>query len=139
MEPVNQHRYRNVSDFIQTTRKAIGLERKEEAEQFQKTIEENPTKELEIMGLAVSNLRVKSIKTGLYGRRLITLARPAYSKALVETQKNLDKVKIPDCRFGVGDNIGVYDQAEYVRGKPLLEGVVHNKLEFKLTISFEDS
>lgn len=91
------------------------------------------------MGLAVANLRVKSVKTGLYGRRLVTLARPGYSRALVESQKNIDKVKIPDCRFGVGDNVGLYDQAEYVQGKPLLEGVVHNKLEFKITVSFEDS
>lgn len=42
----NKHRYRNALEFINVTQKAIALERKEEADQFQRTIEENPTKEL---------------------------------------------------------------------------------------------
>lgn len=89
--------------------------------------------------MVVNTLRVRSTKTGLYGRTLLTLTRPAYSKALVESQKNLDKIKIPDCRFGVGDNVSIYDQCEYIKGKPLIEGVLHSKLEFKLTISIDEN
>lgn len=72
------------------------------------------------MGLVVNMLRVKSTKTGLYGRTLITLTRPGYSKKDVQNQKNIDRLKIPNCRFGVGDNVSIYDQSEYIKGKPIV-------------------
>ena len=42
-------------------------------------------------------------------------------------------------RFGVGDNVGIYTRSEFIKGKPALEGVMHNKLEYKLTISIDDN
>jgi hypothetical protein len=39
----------------------------------------------------------------------------------------LDKFKLPECKFGVGDNLGIYNTSEYIQGKPLATGVVHKK------------
>jgi hypothetical protein len=41
------------------------------------------------MGMVLNNLKLKSTKTGLYGRTLITLTKPYYSKAAILANKNI--------------------------------------------------
>ena len=89
------------------------------------------------MGLALTGLKFRSIKGGLYGRTLIILTHHLFPKDETPNKDLLDKSRLPECRFGGGDNVGIYDNSEYIQGKPLVSGVVHRRSEHKLIISLE--
>ena len=79
------------------------------------------------MGLAMIGLKLKSIKGGLYGRTLYTLQHHLFPNDENTPKNILEKFKLPESRFGVGDNVGIYSNSEYIQDKPLATGVVHKR------------
>ena len=89
------------------------------------------------MGLALTGLKLKSSKGGLYGRTLYTLQHHLFPRDEQTDKKILEKFKLPESRFGVGDNVGIYTNTEYIQDKPLVSGVVHKRSEYKIVISID--
>lgn len=64
---------------------------------------------MEELGLAVNKLKVKSVKSGLYGRTLVTFAHPHYSADKVKESVHLAKmVRLPESKFSSGDNVSIF-------------------------------
>ncbi len=85
---------------------------------------------LQLQGLALNDLRVKSAKIGLYGRKLVTLAHPQYSKEISKDSHLWQMCKLHNCKIQAGDSVGVYKTADK------LNSCIANGIVFKKTVSY---
>lgn len=84
MEEKNVRMYKDCEDFIAKQRAMLEEEHKIEIEEHELIVSQSTCNDLEELGLAVNKLKLKSVKSGLYGRTLATFAHPHYSSKALE-------------------------------------------------------
>lgn len=137
----------SVDDFLNDQKILIELEQTEDFLQNQQLIQENDSKTLETMGLALNNLKFKSQKLGLYGRILITLVSSSFSNKVKDPQNPAIKdssqttqIKLPRNKFSCGDLVSIYENTAFFSlSKPIVSGLIYKTSELKLLISLEQT
>jgi len=135
----------DLSDFLILQKNLLSLERDAELAETQELIIENDSKSLQDMGLALINLKLKSLKVGFFGKTLLTLVSINFFDKVfkspqnaTETQKNL--MKLPRNRLGTGDLVSLYESCVFFTEKsPLINALVFKISEYKLILAVEKS
>ncbi|KAL4449194.1 hypothetical protein ABPG74_015576 [Tetrahymena malaccensis] len=138
-EQVGQRMYKDGIEFLQKQKKMLEDEHAEEMKEHEFIIKQSTCSDLEELGLAVNKLKLKSVKTGLYGRTLVTFAHPHYSMDKIKESPQLAKmVKLPESKFQSGDNVSIYKQSLTFDGNPLEKGVIFKKNDYKFVVAFDE-
>lgn len=109
-----------------------------EVEEREKVIRESTSSELQELGLSSSRVHLKSTKTGLYGRTLLTFAHAQYSSSSAASPALAKVLRLPESKISAGDNVGIFRAAHSFDGvTPLERGVVVKKTEFKYVVALQ--
>ncbi|EGR33594.1 immunoglobulin mu binding protein 2, putative [Ichthyophthirius multifiliis] len=127
-----------LQQFLEKQKKILEEEHNVEIQEHNELLSQNTSIELQQQGYAINKLKLKSTKTGLYGRTLCTFAHPHYSKKSIENPQLQKSLQLPESKFSNGDNILIYKFDTYFDKKQALEnGVIYKKTNFKIIISFD--
>ena len=143
MDNSQQNSNPELLSFISLQKSLLSLERDAEQAENQQLILDNDSKTLQDMGLALINIKLKSIKVGFFGKTLLTLVSVNFfdkafksQEAIPENQKIL--MKLPRTRFGTGDLVSLYESCGFFSEKnPLINALVFKITEFKLVLILE--
>ena len=138
-----------IETYIDNQKKLLNLEHDTELVQHKQLLSTLSLSELESMGLCISKLVVSTIKTGLFGKLLLTLAAKNYNKKELESNPSLlERMndKFSHHKFTPGDTIGLFEMSMDNAGvlpnltqKPSIEGVLYQLKQHKIIIAINNN
>lgn len=143
MENSQQNSNPDLFSFLSLQKSLLSLERDAEQAENQQLILDNDSKTLQDMGLALINIKLKSIKVGFFGKTLLTLVSINFFDKAFKSQEEIPEnqkilMKLPRTRFGTGDLVSLYESCGFFSEKsPLLNALVFKITEFKLVLILE--
>jgi ATP-dependent RNA/DNA helicase IGHMBP2 len=134
-----------VGTFVDKQKALLALEHDEEASQHQQLLSTMTIPELESMGTCLSKLCITNVKSGLYGKILLSLAPRGYHKKELESNPSLKEHyddKFSHHKFGPGDTIGLFELQDNsvpdLTSKPTMEGLIYQMKQHKVIIAVND-
>ncbi|KAJ7381195.1 DNA-binding protein SMUBP-2 [Desmophyllum pertusum] len=119
----------DVSQFVVKTISLLNLERKTEIEETKSLQENISPKELQRRGVCLLKLRIRSRKTGLYGRSLLTF----------EVNKPGTDGKLPSHSVTPGDIVGLGWINADQKASDIASGIVSRVTQTAITVAFDET
>ncbi|XP_068723115.1 DNA-binding protein SMUBP-2-like [Montipora capricornis] len=120
----------DVSQFVKRTICLLNLERKTEIEETKSLQENISPKELQRRGVCLLKLRIRSRKTGLYGRHLLTFE--------LRKTTNPDG-KLPSHSLTPGDIVGLGWLNAVQNASDIASGIVSHVTQTAVTVAFNET